>query len=167
MKGTLRNFAEIPLSKGAIMRNKWKYIKLLALLLIMLAVPAKASAHGAHIQYTSSTIEITAKYDNGEPMSGAQITIYAPDDLSNAWQTGTLDDDGHFAFTPDTSKPGNWKVKVRLGGHGDIITIPIAEDGVGSSGDGSYSVLQIVLMSVCVVWGATGTALFFIRRRKA
>ena len=101
------------------MGNKWRFIILLALLLIMLAIPAKASAHGAHIQYTSSTIEITAKYDNGEPMAGAQVTIYAPDDLSNAWQTGTLDDEGHFTFTPDTSKPGNWKVKVRLGGHGE------------------------------------------------
>lgn len=155
------------MSKEAVMGSKWRFIILFSLFLAMFAIPVKAYAHGAHIQYTSSSIEITAKYDNGEPMSGAQVIIYTPDDLSNAWLTGTLDDEGHFTFTPDTSIHGDWKVKVRLGGHGDIINIPVGEAEGGSSGGGSYSVLQIVLMSVCVVWGAIGTALFFIQRRKA
>ena len=72
-------------------KTRLSLIIILIFLLAMLAMPLKASAHGAHIQYTSSGIEITAKYDTGEPMSGAQISIYAPDDVSNAWLTGTLD----------------------------------------------------------------------------
>jgi len=149
------------------MKIKLRFIITLTLLIFILAIPVKVYAHGAHIQYTSSGIEITAKYDNGEPMSGAQIVIYTPDDLSNAWLTGTLDDGGKFTFNPDTSITGNWKVKVRLAGHGDIINIPVGIDGEGSGSDSSYSVLQIVLMSICVIWGTIGTALFFVRRRKA
>jgi len=149
------------------MKIKLRFIITLTLFIFILVIPVKVYAHGAHIQYTSSGIEITAKYDNGEPMSGAQITIYTPDDLSNAWLTETLDDEGKFTFTPDTSITGNWKVKVRLAGHGDIINIPIGIDGEGGSSHSSYSVLQIVLMSFCVVWGIIGTALFFLRRKKA
>jgi len=133
----------------------------------MLAMPAKAYAHGVDIEYTSSVeIEITAQYDTGEPMSGAQVTIYAPDDPSNPWLKGTCDDEGQFTFTPDTSMPGEWKVRVIEGGHGDWAYITVTESGVEFSGGSGYTTLQIVLMSLCVVWGIIGTTLFFLRRKK-
>jgi nickel transport protein len=133
----------------------------------MLIIPVKAYAHGVDIEYTSEiSIVITAKYDTGEPMAEAQVTIYTPDDPSTPWLTGTCDDEGQFTFTPDTSIPGDWKVKVRLAGHGDISYITVSESGVEFSSDSGYTTLQIVLMSICVVWGTTGTALFFLRRRK-
>jgi len=148
------------------MGSKWKVIICLAFLLIILGLPMKAHAHGVRIEYTSSmAIEIVAKYDSGEPMSGAQVVVYAPDDLSTPWLTGVCDDEGRFTFTPDRSKPGTWDVKVRLAGHGGILHIPVGEDTVASGGTGGYSVLQIVLMVACVVWGIAGTALYFSRRR--
>ena len=153
------------------MDMKWKFMTALFFLLIlglpiMLGLPMKAYAHGVIIEYTvDMAIEIVAMYDNGEPMAGAQVVVYAPDDLSTPWLTGVCDDEGRFTFIPDTSKPGTWDVQVRRAGHGDIVHIPIGEGTVATAGAGGLSVLQIALMSVCVIWGFVGTALYFARRK--
>ena len=145
--------------------TKWKFIMPLILLLI-LSLPATAYAHGAKIDYTiNMTIDIVASYDTGEPMAGAQVVVYAPDNPSSAWLTGVCDDEGRFSFTPDTSKPGTWDVQVRQSGHGDIVHIPIGEDTPASGSTGGYSVLQIVLMAICGIWGCVGTAFYFSRRK--
>ena len=135
-------------------------------LALCLVLPMQVYAHGARIEYTSSTeIEIVAKYDTGEPMGGAQVVVYAPDDPSTPWLTGVCDDEGRFTFVPDSTKPGTWDVQVRQAGHGDMVHIPVGEGAVVAGSSGGYSVLQIVLMAVCVVWGIAGTALYFSRRR--
>ena len=152
------------------MDNRWRSIICLTFLTILtiLVLPVKAYAHGVDIEYTcSTTIEIVATYDTGEPMAGAQVAVYAPDDLSTPWLIDTCDDEGRFSFTPDTSKPGTWDVQVRQAGHGDIIHIPVGEGAAGTGGTGRYSALQIVLMSVCVMWGLAGTALYFLRKVRA
>jgi len=147
------------------MNTKWKFIMPLILLLIF-SLPTTAYAHGARIDYTiNMTIDIVASYDTGEPMAGAQVVVYAPDNPSNAWLTGACDDEGRFSFTPDTSKPGTWDVQVRQSGHGDIVHIPIGEDTPASGSTGGYSVLQIVLMAICGIWGCVGTAFYFSRRK--
>ena len=110
------------------------------------------------------TVNLQAMYDTGEPMAGGQVVIYAPDDPSTPWLTGTCDEEGRFSFSPDPSKPGTWDVQVRLSGHGDMVHIVIGEKGVTAQGDSGFNPLQIVLMGVCVVWGFVGTALFFSRR---
>ena len=142
----------------------------IACLLSVLAVlfsASTASAHGAKIEYTIATsIEIVAKYDSGEPMAEAQVSIYAPDDPSTPWLTGTCDEEGHFSFTPDLSIPGTWDIQVRQAGHGDMIHIEIGEGMVsGGSSSGDYSTGQIIVMSVCVIFGLAGTALYFRKRK--
>jgi len=145
--------------------TKWKFIIPLVLLLI-LGISTTAYAHGAKIDYTvNMTIDIFAQYDTGEPMGGAQVVVYAPDDPSNPWLTGVCDDEGRFSFTPDTSKPGTWSIQVRQSGHGDIVHIPIGEDTAVAGSTGGYTILQIVVMAVCGIWGFVGTALYFSRRR--
>ena len=141
---------------------------ILALLVITLYLPATTHAHGTRIEYKStSAIEIVAKFDGGEPMSEAQVIIYAPDDPANPWLTGVCDDDGRFSFIPDVSIPGTWDIQVRKAGHGDMIHIDISEGAItGGSGDSGFSTSQIILMAACAIWGLAGTALYF-RRRKA
>jgi len=148
------------------MGNKWKLIVGLVLAISLgILLPAQAYAHGAKIEYTiGMTIEITATYDSGEPMDGAQVTVYAPDEPSTPWLTGICGDDGRFSFAPDTSKPGTWDIQVRQAGHGDIVHIPVAAGSI-DTGSSSFTPLQIVLMSVCVIWGCAGTALYFLRRK--
>jgi nickel transport protein len=151
------------------MHKKWRAIAVvIGVLVFSLVMPAEALAHGVNIEYTSDIeITIVARYDTGGPMSGAQVTVYAPDEPSTPWLTGVCDDEGRFSFTPDASKPGIWDVQVRLAGHGGIVHIPVGEGTATTGGIGGYSVLQIALMAVCVIWGSIGTALYFRRRRQA
>jgi nickel transport protein len=142
---------------------KWKLVLPLTLLL-SLGLTVTVFAHGAKIEYTISlAVEVVAAYDTGEPMSGGQVTVYAPNDPATPWLTGVCDEEGRFTFTPDPDQPGTWDVQVRQAGHGDMIHIPIGED-VALTGGSGYTPLQMVLMGACVVWGFVGTTLFFSRR---
>ena len=145
---------------------KWR-ISLLLTSFLVLGLAVTAYAHGAKIDYTlNMTVEIRATYDNGEPMTEAQVTVYAPVDPTTPWLTGVCDSEGRFTFTPDASMPGTWDVQVRKAGHGDMVHIPIGEGGATSGGTG-YTTLQYVLMGATTVWGFVGTALFVSSRRPA
>ena len=144
-------------------------------LLTLLSVPEKVLAHGANIQYReTSAIAIQAKYDDGTPMANAQVVIYAPSDRATPWLTGETDSQGNFSFVPDTEpqNAGNWDVKVRQSGHGDITSIPI--DGTKSTNvsqtqimsAADYSTAQKAVMAAAVGWGFVGTALFFARQSR-
>ena len=146
-------------------------------LLALTAVPKQILAHGANINYRqTSAITIEAKYDDGTPMANAQVVIYAPSDRSNAWLKGTTDDAGNFTFVPNTDAEnvGDWDVKVRQSGHGDITSIPITGDLGGdaadaqlSSSSGGYTSAQKAIMAAAGIWGFVGTALFFSRSKSS
>lgn len=72
-----------------------------------------------------TAIEVVGVYSTGEPMSGAQVKIFAPGDPSTPWQTGTLDEQGRYTFTPDLSKRGRWTVRVEETEHSSFINIAI------------------------------------------
>ncbi len=136
---------------------------MIATLVIMLSIPLAAHGHGVDIEYqTTKAVELTAKYDTGEPVSNGQVSIYAPGDPTTPWKTGQCDENGRFTFTPDPSKTGTWDIQVRQAGHGGMIHIEQGEEGAAVGGTG-YTTPQIVLMVACVVWGLTGTALYFKR----
>jgi nickel transport protein len=144
-------------------------------LLTSLAIPAKTLAHGANIDYReTSAITIEAKYDDGTPMANAQVVVYAPSDRATPWFKGTTDDSGNFTFVPDTDAEnvGDWDVKVRQAGHGDITSIPVADrenaaDTQLSSTGAGYTPSQKVFMAAAVGWGFIGTALFFSRSKSS
>ena len=148
------------------MKIKLYSIIVLTSLLAAFCLPATAYAHGVKIEYTTNmTIELVAKFDSGEPMPGAQVTIYAPNDPSTPWLTGTCDDEGYFKFTPDSAIPGTWDVQVRQAGHGHIIHIPLGEGELSSGSSSGYSTAQIVVMAACVIWGILATALYLKGRK--
>lgn len=124
------------------------------------------SAHGTEIALGEvNAIAINARFDNGDPMSNAQISIYAPNDPASPWLHGEADANGHFVFVPDTAIPGQWDIQVRTAGHGDWVYVDIAEGTVTElrSSSGGLTTMQIVLMSGAVIWGLVGTALYFSR----
>lgn len=138
-----------------------------------MAVAPVAIAHGVIIQHQATTaIEITASFDNGEPMRQAQVLVYTPDDPAEPWLKGTTDDRGQFTFTPTADQPGNWEVTVRQAGHGDVAIIPVGEDAIAAAGDNTavstaeLSPLQQGIMMGSVIWGFVGTALFFSRGKR-
>ena len=148
-------------------------------LLILVAAPKKVFAHGAKIEYReTSAITIQAKYDDGKPMANAQVVIYAPSDRSTPWLKGTTDKSGNFTFVPDDSNSennGDWDIKVRQSGHGNIISIPVTDSKLAdhtsgnqlSSQGSGYSPAQKVVMAATGVWGFVGTALFFSRSKSS
>ena len=147
--------------------------------LIVLAIafswmPKQVMAHGANIEYQATkAIKIQAKYDDGKPMANAQVVIYAPSDRASPWLTGTTDNLGNFTFVPDlsTENLGNWDVKVRQSGHGDITSIPLEQDRLAIhqmtafTGHHSYTIAHKLIMAAAVGWGLVGTGLFFSRSK--
>lgn len=135
-----------------------------------------AIAHGVVMQYQATQqIAVQATYDTGEPLANAQVVIYAPDS-DTPWQTGKTNEKGQFAFTPEANKAGNWQVKVRLAGHGEVLNVPIQAANSDSapadqrslataSATTGYTPLQKGVMAVSVIWGCIGTALFCLRRK--
>ncbi|MGI0487746.1 carboxypeptidase regulatory-like domain-containing protein [Pantanalinema rosaneae CENA516] len=143
-------------------------------LISMVGQMGAAIAHGVDMQYqTTQAISVQAKYDTGTPFANAQVTVYAPN--SDApWLKGTTDNNGNFTFTPDPSQPGTWQVKARLAGHGNVLNVPIGEAGISSTtqtatntnGASGYTPLQKGVMAASIIWGAMGTALFFLGRKR-
>jgi len=139
-----------------------------------IAIAMPAWGHGVDLSYRQTqAVEITATFDSGEPMANAQVVVYAPDEPSQPWLTGTTDEQGRFLFSPDRDEAGTWEVTVRQAGHGDVVTIPVdAEAGTTlatatrASGDGELSPLQQWVLAAAVIWGFIGTALFFARGKQ-
>lgn len=153
---------------------KWKSFIVL-LMFPILQGQEPAIAHGAKANYRmTSSIEIQAKYDSGQPMKNAQVTIYSPVDPNQPWTKGVTDEKGYFWFTPDYAQTGYWEVKVRQAGHGALISIPIDSNvnqnsqnsGVVGNNQQQFSPLQKALMIGSVIWGSVGTALFFYRGKQ-
>jgi nickel transport protein len=149
--------------------KSWLWIIIIIIMMLILNSPMIAYAHGVVAGYSKQTgIVISANYDTGHPMSEAQVSVFAPDNPAKPWLTSTLDKNGRFSFVPDASLPGTWSVQVRQLGHGAMIHIPMSENGIqeSASGPANLSLLQRLVMAVCVVWGSVGTALYFSRKRK-
>jgi nickel transport protein len=154
-----------------------KYPRIFLFLLFSSGLSEPVLAHGARIDYQqTSAIVIRATYDDGTPMAEAQAVVYAPDDPTNPWLKGTTNEAGEFSFVPDPDLAGNWDVKVRQSGHGDIVSIPLDSGAIASeetsamssnanvAKSAGYSTGQKLLMAIAGIWGFIGTALFFARK---
>jgi len=109
--------------------NLW--MSLLAIAAIA-SMPGKALAHAVETDYRQliNGLEFTSTYSSGEPMGGATVEVYAPDSPHKPSIIGKMDDQGKFVFQTDETVPGDWEIKIRQDGHGDIWTIPVTADGV-------------------------------------
>ncbi len=161
------------------MKNKLNWLGILTVICVI-NFPVKVLSHGTKITYQEAkAVEITAHYDSGQPTSNAQVIIYNPNDPTTPWLKGMTDEEGKFAFVPDYSIVGNWTIKVRTGGHGSIINIPIdsgetTSETVVKKSDISkenqrnpsdYNTLQKLMMAITGVWGFVGTAFFFSQKK--
>lgn len=146
---------------------KWVRVLVLGIGISLFIFTAQASfAHGVELSYEAvKVVEITALYDSGDPLAGGQVAVFSPDDPADPWLTGTCDDEGKFFFTPNPNRPGLWEVQVRLAGHGGLIRIEVADESSFFAGTTGYTTLQKLVMALAVIWGLTGTVLFFSRRK--
>jgi nickel transport protein len=107
--------------------------------------------------------QVTALYDDGEPMSYAAVEIKAPD-AKIAFQTGRTDRNGIMMFQPD--QPGLWQAVVSDGmGHRLALEIGVAAEnraaadkaaqtqGAGRSGAGR---VQAIITGLALIFGLFG-----------
>lgn len=134
--------------------------------LALILWPNGVSAHGTEIAINEvNAVELIALFDDGTPMAEAQVSIYTPLDATSPWLTGIADDQGRFVFVPDRSIAGQWDIQLRTSGHGDWVYLDIAEGAITDlrGSGGGLTTAQIALMSIAIVWGFIGTALYFMR----
>ena len=102
--------------------------KLALMLLFTLWVCDSSYAHGVgyrQSEFRAVTLEFF--YSTGEKMSYREVRVYSPKDSKFPAQTGRTDEQGRFAFIPDTS--GEWRVIVRdEEGHQCTANISVTED---------------------------------------
>ncbi len=105
----------------------------LVLCLALVGFPAQAWAHQVETFYTlGDQLEFQSTFSSGEPFVGATVSIYAPNNLEEPWQTLTTDSEGRFAFVPDESIPGDWEIAIEADdlSHADYWTVPVGDKGV-------------------------------------
>ncbi len=153
----------------------------MALVVVVAFVPTVGIAHGTDVVATLTrrvevelAMVVEASYHSGRPMAGAQVTVLAPGAPEVPWLVGECDGDGRFEFAPPADRPGVWTVRVAHRGHGGQVSVELAAQDAATdpavlraeaSSTPHLTGLQRFVMGACVVWGLTGTALFFSRRR--
>ena len=105
----------------------------------MLLVAGEASAHMVETNYvleqfaeaeSEQVLKMQSTFSNGDPLKGAKVNVYSPNNPVTPWAQGITDDEGRFSFSPDQALAGDWEVIIRQQGHGDILTVPVDENGV-------------------------------------
>lgn len=90
---------------------------LFAVIWIMLFPPG-AAAHGTDYRVLDQAPVIAAEffYADKEPMRYAEVLVFSPENQDVEYQNGRTDQNGKFAFCPETS--GKWRINVNDGmGH--------------------------------------------------
>jgi nickel transport protein len=165
----IRQFRSIGVLIGMPWIDRTLRMIILICIAMLLANSVEVHAHGVNAGYIERTgIEVVARYDTGHPMSGARVSVFAPDNPATPWKTSTLDENGRFLFVPDPVMPGTWSVQVRQEGHGAMIHIPVGESVAREvqTGPVSLTLLQRILVAASICWGGIGTALYFSRKRR-
>jgi nickel transport protein len=102
--------------------------------LMWVSLPGIAHAHAMQTDYSllsqSREFQVQASMSTGETSSNTIVKVYAPNNPEKPWMEGKTDQDGKFAFKPDSSIPGDWTVRIGEGDHGDILTVPVSQQGV-------------------------------------
>ena len=142
-------------------------ISWLFFLLIFSFSVSSAFAHGAtyEIQRDRAVI-VKAGYDDGEPMSYAEVKIFSPDVQRGEHQNGRTDKNGNFAFLPH--RTGKWRIVVNDGmGHSFTAETFVKEGMEIESRHQGLEYWQKLIMAACIIWGLLGTALYFKRKEES
>jgi nickel transport protein len=103
-------------------------------MLLWAGLPGMAQAHVMQTDYSllsqSREFQLQATMSTGEAGTGAIVKVYAPNNPDKPWMEGKTDKDGKFAFKPDPTMLGDWTVRIGEGDHGDILTVPVSQQGV-------------------------------------
>ncbi|NJM99641.1 MAG: carboxypeptidase regulatory-like domain-containing protein [Phormidesmis sp. RL_2_1] len=132
----------------------------------MAAIPTKVLAHQVQTNYflnssqspsqsldqslsqteaqAADRLELRTTFSNGEPLKGAKVQVYAPEQPFRVWETGVTDSQGRYTFVPDPAIGGEWEVRIERAGHKDILRVPVSTEGIDADliaqGEGNQDV---------------------------
>lgn len=100
-----------------------------------LTIPGEALAHQVQTNYfldgpAGDRLELQTTFSNGQPLKGAKVTVYAPDQPLRPQAIGRTDSQGRYSFEPNAAVSGDWEIDIKSGGHQDILQVPVTEEGV-------------------------------------
>lgn len=142
----------------------------LLIMLSLLISTGSALAHGVNVETTfkGGVVVVRSSFSPTQPLVDAPVTIYSPADRENAWQTGSTDKTGHFAFVPDVEGEWTFVVDDRKG-HMKRTAIAIlsdmpegekiTEDEIVESTEPSVSGLSKthkIIIGLSLIFGITG-----------
>ncbi|MGB3294982.1 MAG: hypothetical protein WBB01_18520 [Phormidesmis sp.] len=113
----------------------------------MAAIPVEAFAHQVQTDYilngqasspvdsetgsrVGGSLSLRTTFSNGQPLKGATVIVYSPDQPDRVWTKGVTDSQGRYTFVPDRSISGEWKVDIQREGHADILKVPVTGEGI-------------------------------------
>jgi hypothetical protein len=101
--------------------RSWRPRQAIALMLVLLlASAAPAAAFDLFARH-----EVTVEFSNaaGQPMSDAEVKVFAPGQLGKPVLTGRTDQNGRFSFAAD--QDGFWSAEARINGEIGRVTIRV------------------------------------------
>lgn len=152
-----------------------KLFVLFSLLVALFGFPSQAMAHAVWTDYQmlAEQLQLTSLFSTEEPYPNAPVRIYAPNNPEEPWMEGTTDESGSFAFNPDRSIQGDWRIRIGEPGtdHGDILTVPVTDQGVqiDEISQNGFDKPHWWAQQTSVALGAFGSGLgsvFLLRRRR-
>ena len=132
----------------------------------VLIFPISLFPHGVDIVLFNGGTGIEARYDSGDPISHADVTVYSPGNGDEPFQIGVTDRNGRFLFFPDAD--GKWKVVVNDGtGHGGTKYIIVNNSSIVQDEAIQKPLGRSIklLSGIIVIFGLTGILFFVLARR--
>jgi nickel transport protein len=107
-------------------------------------------------------IRVKAEYDDGDPISFAEVQVTAPEN-GGVFQTGRTDRNGIFMFSPD--QPGKWRIAIGDGmGHRLVLgrKIESEKDDTGAAASSrqavsaKFSRREGIVVGLSIIFGLSG-----------
>lgn len=142
-------------------------MKLISLIILIFLFPILSYSHGIHYEILKDNIiGIEVKYEDGVPLGEQPVRVFSPDNKSKAYIKSKTNHLGRYYFKAD--KKGDWIVIVQdAAGHAVRVNVRVEKDEVKvKNQSNAIDPFQKIIMSLSIIWGLIGTALFFYRNKK-
>jgi nickel transport protein len=143
-----------------------KIMKILILLsMVLITCMPAASAHRVYVQESITQIEVKAWYGGGDPMTDADIVIYAiKDGAEELYIEDKTDSDGLYYFAPKLGV-SEYRVEVSATGHKEEKTFTLTGDTVGDTTDAELPLAARIIAGFGYIFGIAGLVLYFSSRK--
>ena len=145
--------------------------KIFVSLAVVLFAAGELFAHGTGFRISElKSVSLEFFYSTGEKMSYREAKVFSPRDSKFALQSGRTDENGRFAFTPDSI--GEWRVIVRdEEGHQCEAAINITDEQLvelkGNTSPEGMNIYLRALLGVSLIFNLAFLIKFSIRRHHA